>query len=90
MNKLYSNQFMREKCIEPVKRNKDGMRWIVHRFPIKGGISWRDVMMKSNDNPLIQAVNNFSIANGFCANFDAGAPKNIVKIRLPNDYILNA
>ena len=25
--------------VEPVKRNKDGVRWIVHRFPIKGGIS---------------------------------------------------
>lgn len=28
------------KYYEPVKRNKDGMRWIRHRFPIKGGISW--------------------------------------------------
>lgn len=27
------------KHYEPVKRNKDGMRWIRHRFPIKGGIS---------------------------------------------------
>lgn len=31
------------KYYEPVKRNKDGMRWIRHRFPIKGGISQMDV-----------------------------------------------
>ena len=32
------------KCVEPVQRNKDGLQWIVHRFPIKGGISIRDVL----------------------------------------------
>ena len=30
---------------EPVKRNKDGMRWISHRFPIKGGISATEVAL---------------------------------------------
>ena len=33
-----------DRCYEPVQRNKDGMRWIRHRFPIKGGITWRDVL----------------------------------------------
>lgn len=32
------------KCIEPKQRNKDGLKWVVHRFPIKGGISIRDVL----------------------------------------------
>lgn len=27
------------KTVEPVKRNKDGFQWIIHRFPIKNGIS---------------------------------------------------
>jgi hypothetical protein len=31
---------------EPVKRNKDGVRWISHRFPIRGGISMREVMLR--------------------------------------------
>jgi hypothetical protein len=33
-----------EKVYEPVQRNKDGLRWIRHRFPIKNGISYREVM----------------------------------------------
>lgn len=33
-------------CIEPVKRNKDGLRWIRHRFPIKGGITQFDAMSR--------------------------------------------
>ena len=32
------------KCVEPVQRNKDGLQWIVHRFPIKGGISIMEVL----------------------------------------------
>ncbi|MBR8074375.1 hypothetical protein KDX14_33155 [Burkholderia cenocepacia] len=32
------------KCYEPEPRNKDGLRWIRHRFPIKGGISWHEVL----------------------------------------------
>lgn len=36
------------KCVEPQQRNKDGMQWIVHRFPIKGGISIRDVLRVEN------------------------------------------
>ncbi len=31
---------------EPVKRNKDGLRWIRHRFPIKGGISEMEVIVQ--------------------------------------------
>ena len=39
------------KVVEPVKRNKDGMRWIVHRFPIKGGISLRQAMLLDMSRP---------------------------------------
>lgn len=35
------------KCTEPLPRNKDGMRWITHRFPIKGGISLHEVVVRS-------------------------------------------
>lgn len=42
---IYSNSFWNIKCVEPRKRNKDGMHWIVHRFPIKNGISIRDTMI---------------------------------------------
>jgi len=35
-----------EPLVEPVKRNKDGLRWIVHHFPIKGGISLRSAMLQ--------------------------------------------
>ncbi len=31
---------------EPVKRNKDGIRWIHHRFPIKGGITTMEAMRR--------------------------------------------
>lgn len=45
------------KIWEPRKRNKDGMRWISHRFPIKGGISYREVMHLSlSDNNIFLAV----------------------------------
>lgn len=36
-----------EKRFEPEMRNKDGMRYVGHRFPIKGGISAVDVMMRN-------------------------------------------
>jgi len=39
------------KCVEPRKRNKDGKKWIVHRFPIKGGISIREAMIKDMAEP---------------------------------------
>lgn len=39
------------KYVEPVKRNKDGMRWVVHRFPIKGGITLRDVWLQEMRRP---------------------------------------
>ena len=44
-----------EKCVEPIKRNKDGVRWIVHRFPIKNGISLKDAAIyeMSQPNPLL-------------------------------------
>lgn len=33
------------KRFEPAKRNKDGWRYVEHRFPIKGGISELDLMV---------------------------------------------
>lgn len=34
------------KVVEPRKRKHgDGLTWVGHRFPIKGGISWRDAAM---------------------------------------------
>lgn len=49
---------LHSKCVEPVKRNKDGTRWISHRFPIKGGISMRDTMVLdfSEPNPLFELL----------------------------------
>ena len=35
------------KCYEPIKRNKDGLRYVGHRFPIRNGISLREVMVRS-------------------------------------------
>lgn len=39
------------KHYEPMKRNKDGLRWIKHRFPIKGGISYLEIQNRE-PNPL--------------------------------------
>ena len=52
---MITNAVFRVRCVEPVKRNKDGIRWIVHRFPIKGGITIRDMMLKEamRPNPLL-------------------------------------
>lgn len=51
-------RMMRDKVYEPQQRNKDGMRWIKHRFPIKGGISFREVMAHNftADNKLIAII----------------------------------
>ena len=48
----------RTKNYEPMQRNKDGLRWIKHRFPIKGGISIIDVMKAEaqKPNPLLRMV----------------------------------
>lgn len=43
-------------CVEPVKRKHgNGSQWIAHRFPIKSGITWCDVMLieASRPNPFI-------------------------------------
>lgn len=58
-------EWLHAKIVEPKQRNKDGMRWIFHRFPIKGGISPIDVMaahmMKTN--ALLQRINNLEARN---------------------------
>lgn len=59
MIEIYSNQIWRRKCVEPIKRNKDGVKWIIHRFPIRGGISIRDAMiydMLVQPNPLATLI----------------------------------
>jgi hypothetical protein len=52
------NAIMREKTVEPCKRNKDGLRWIVHRFPIKHGISLREawIIDLMKPNPLFDLI----------------------------------
>jgi hypothetical protein len=40
-----------EPVVEAEKRNKDGVRWIIHRFPIKGGISRREAMLRDCCRP---------------------------------------
>jgi len=48
---IYGNYF-RIKNIEPQKRLVGGsFGWAAHRFPIKGGISWRDVMIRDMARP---------------------------------------
>lgn len=53
---IYPN--LHAKIVEPAKRNKDGVQWIVHRFPIKGGISLREAMIRdmSQPNPLLSKI----------------------------------
>jgi hypothetical protein len=52
------NAIMREKTVGPCKRNKDGFRWIVHRFPIKNGISLREAWLidLTRRNPLLDLI----------------------------------
>lgn len=54
---FYSNEFWNAKLVEPENRNKDGLRWIMHRFPIKGGISMREMMFEDamRTNPFLMA-----------------------------------
>ena len=41
-----------EPVVEPVKRNKgNGLQWIIHRFPIRGGISRREAMLRDMARP---------------------------------------
>lgn len=56
---IYNNRLFHEKRVEPVKRNHgNGLQWMVHRFPIKGGISLRDAMVAdaSQPNPLLDLI----------------------------------
>jgi hypothetical protein len=50
---------MHSKCIEPKPRRCGGrFGYVWHRFPIKGGVSWREVMWKQagRPNPLFEMV----------------------------------
>jgi hypothetical protein len=57
---IYSmDYFKKDRVVEPHKRNKDGVQWIVHRFPIKGGITLRDAMiydMAHQTNPFLSMI----------------------------------
>lgn len=48
---VLTNAIWHRKIVEPQKRNKDGVKWIVHRFPIKGGISLRDALVSDMFRP---------------------------------------
>jgi hypothetical protein len=54
------NEVLRIECVEPVKRRKGERtpKWIVHRFPIKGGISLRDSWLRdlARPNPLYERL----------------------------------
>lgn len=58
-------KYWQAKVVEPKQRNKDGMRWIFHRFPIKGGISPIEVMAHNmmKNNALLQRINNREARN---------------------------
>ena len=46
-------RILREKNTEPKQRLVGGrFGWAVHRFPIKGGISWVDVMLGARNTLL--------------------------------------
>jgi len=55
------NKIINEKRVEPVKRKKGekSPQWIVHRFPIKGGISLRDAWLRDlcRPTPLLGMLN---------------------------------
>jgi hypothetical protein len=56
---IYTNTIFNEKRVEPVKRKHGaGEQWMVHRFPIKGGISLRDAIIAdmSQPNPLLGLI----------------------------------
>jgi hypothetical protein len=50
----------RDKCVEPVKRKyaSNGVQWVVHRFPIKDGISLRDAWIRElyRPSPMMQRL----------------------------------
>jgi len=55
----FSNDFWRKKVCEPKKRLVGGSYgWACHRFPIKGGISYRDIILieACRPNPLLKLV----------------------------------
>lgn len=48
---------MHRKCIEPVKRTHgNGPQWQSHRFAIKGGISFREAMLRDLAEPNVLLV----------------------------------
>lgn len=54
-------ELMHAKCYEPQKRKHGSTKseWIRHRFPIKGGISMRDVMLSdfaARRNPIFDLI----------------------------------
>ena len=57
---LNINKAMNARIVEPQKRLKGNPfpEWVVHRFPIKGGISLRDVwlMDMARPNPLLKLL----------------------------------
>lgn len=52
------NRWVRCKIYEPVPRKfgGSGVQYVPHRFEIKDGISWRDVLIRNNTNKLLKMV----------------------------------
>ena len=77
-------EFMDKRCIEPQKRLRGGsFGWASHRFPIKGGVSFRETLARDlcKSNPFMADV--------FAKH---GQPLPIgtrLKIRMPGDFVVN-
>jgi hypothetical protein len=51
------NDFMRSPVYEPKKRWCGGVYgWVAHRFPVKGGVSFRDLVVRNAVNSMYQDV----------------------------------
>jgi len=56
---VYGKGFWNQPCVEPQKRRVGGVyRWAMRRFPIKGGITIRESMIRdmAAPNPLMELV----------------------------------
>ena len=61
LNRIIGN-ITENKCVEPEKRWVGGEHgWAVHRFPIKGGITMKEMMVCSLKDSMYEAKNSMLI-----------------------------
>ena len=70
---------MHARRVESVKRNKDGLRYVAHRFPIKDGISlrealWREILAEEEVMPLKKSASKGAFKANVRAEVAAGKP----------------